>query len=62
MTWDYFVSLSNDPGLQETLTLPEGLAGGFVDEVSVRFFPGRQKKTPALAICNRQVEASRFLI
>ncbi|GIV83487.1 MAG: hypothetical protein KatS3mg052_0494 [Candidatus Roseilinea sp.] len=40
MTWDYFVFLGNNPRLQETLTLPEDLAGGFVDEVSVRLFEG----------------------
>ncbi|BAW00527.1 uncharacterized protein TTMY_0113 [Thermus thermophilus] len=40
MTWDYFVALSDNPGEQETLARPEGLSGGFVDEVSVRFFQG----------------------
>jgi len=38
MTWDYFVFLADDTSQQETLAPPEGLAGGFVDEVSVRFF------------------------
>ncbi len=38
MTWNYLVFLADDRSLQETPTPPEGLAGGFVDEVSVRFF------------------------
>lgn len=38
MTWDYFVWIAENSSIQEALTLPEGLAGGFVDEVSVRFF------------------------
>ncbi len=38
MTWDYFVFLVDNMDLKETLEPPEGLAGGFVDEVSVRFF------------------------
>ncbi len=40
MAWDYFVLLADNTSLQETLARPEGLAGGFVDEVSVRFFQG----------------------
>ena len=40
MTWDYFAFLAEDTNQQETLAPPEGLAGGFVDEVSVRFFQG----------------------
>ena len=38
MIWDYFVFLADNTSLQETLVPPEGLAGGFVDEVSMRFF------------------------
>ncbi len=38
MPWDYFVFLADNANLQESLARPEGLAGGFVDEVSVRFF------------------------
>ena len=37
MPWDYLVFLADDRSLQETLARPEGLASGFVDEVSVRF-------------------------
>lgn len=37
MTWDYFVLLASNTRLQEQLNPPEGLAMGFVDEVSVGF-------------------------
>ncbi|GIX00213.1 MAG: hypothetical protein KatS3mg111_3545 [Pirellulaceae bacterium] len=40
MIWDYFVFLADNTSLQETLARSEELAGGFVDEVSVRFFQG----------------------
>jgi CRISPR-associated protein Cmr2 len=40
MTWDYFVFLVDNTNQQETLARPEGLSGGFVDEVSLRFFQG----------------------
>ena len=43
MAWDYFVLLADNTSLQETLVRPEGLAGGFVDEVSVRFFQGEKE-------------------
>ena len=43
MTWDYFVHVTENQNLQEPSTLPEGLAGGFVDEVSVRFFTGNKE-------------------
>ena len=43
MTWDYFVYLSQNHNLREEETLPEGLASGFVDEVSVRFFTGNKE-------------------
>ena len=44
MKWDYFVFLADKPNLQETLACPEGFSGGFVDEVSVRFFSVDKKK------------------
>ncbi|SHK67995.1 RAMP superfamily CRISPR-associated protein [Rhodothermus profundi] len=40
MTWNYFVLLADNTSLQETLARPKSLAGGFVDEVSMRFFQG----------------------
>jgi len=40
MSWDYFVYIAENSGLREETDLPEGLVGGFVDEVSVRFFAG----------------------
>lgn len=43
MAWDYFVLLADNTSLQETLARPEGLAGGFVDEVSVRFLQGEKE-------------------
>ncbi|WP_024119321.1 RAMP superfamily CRISPR-associated protein [Thermus thermophilus] len=43
MTWDYFPFLAEDTNQQEILARPEGLAGGFVDEVSVRFFQGEKE-------------------
>jgi len=36
--WDYFCFLASNANLQESLSFPECLAMGFVDEVSVRFF------------------------
>lgn len=38
MTWDYFAFLAENTNQEETLLPPQGLSGGFVDEVSVRFF------------------------
>ncbi|MBW2305023.1 MAG: hypothetical protein JRF57_15070 [Deltaproteobacteria bacterium] len=43
MTWNYFVYIAENQNLHESSTLPEGLAGGFVDEVSVRFFTGNRE-------------------
>ncbi len=40
MSWDYFVDLANNASQQKDLTPPEGLASGFVDEVSTCFFKG----------------------
>jgi len=40
MSWDYFAYIAKNPNLREETNLPEGLTGGFVDEVSVRFFAG----------------------
>lgn len=45
MTWDYFGWLDENSSIQEALNLPEGLAGGFVDEASVRFCRDDKDKT-----------------
>jgi len=44
MSWDYFADMASNANQKETLTGPEGLAGGFVDAVSVRFFRGGKAK------------------
>ncbi|HXG23861.1 MAG TPA: RAMP superfamily CRISPR-associated protein [Chthonomonadales bacterium] len=43
MIWDYFVFLASDASLQEQLDPPEGLAMGFMDEVSLRFCQGNKE-------------------
>ncbi|GIV64052.1 MAG: hypothetical protein KatS3mg045_1391 [Bellilinea sp.] len=44
MSFDYFVFLDKNTGLQETLAAPDGLVNGFVDEVSVRFSQGGKEE------------------
>ena len=44
MSLDYFVFLTETPNLQESLSPSEGLSGGFVDEVSARFFLGDREQ------------------
>lgn len=44
MNVDYYVLVAGDKNFKEPCRLPEGLAWGFVDEVSVRFFQDDKEK------------------
>jgi len=44
MSWDYFLMIAENRNSQEIPALPEGLASGFVDEVSVRFFRSHKEQ------------------
>lgn len=47
MKVDYFMLIAGDTNLREPCRLPEGFSGGFVDEVSVRFFQGDREEARA---------------